>query len=388
MTSKLTGFVRPRPFDLNRVFTNVNQRYSLGANYGRRRLEDMPRRTGSNNRRRIVRAAGRRMARGRVRTLYKRNYSKNQTGILGGTNADVKYVYSKKSMPKYKRKRWAAFVRKVNAVDERDLGTRTVLFNDQIVQANTGATSQSTLTLALYPFKSSSGWLDDLNQIGQLENEGNSTAVAGGTIERNSKVMFHSAIMDVTIRNISKKYGTGGALANAPEAAIELDVYDIIARTNLSDNTIIWNHLSVALNAYQEQKIGGTGTGISIGDRGASPFECGAAISRIKMKILRKTKYFIPQGQTITMQVRNPKRKEIRYGDLETQESPNRPGWTTFKFLVYKLVPGLTQGTAEGDYKCEVVVGSTRKYMYKVEGFNEPRERLLGASYGPLGPNN
>lgn len=384
MTS-VGAIVRPRPFDLNRVFQNVNQRYSLGPNFGRRRLDNsaMPYRR-SYTRRGPARATARRVSRGRTRVLYRRKYNTNGVGILGGTNADQRFIYRKKNMPKKKKRRWAAFVRKVNAVEERDLGTRTVLFNDQLIQGNAVSGKQSTLTLALYPFKNTNrGWLDDLNQIGQMENEANPTVAAGATIDKNSKIMFHSAVMDVTLRNTSIKYGEGQAIQVAPEAAIELDVYDIIAREDAADNATTYFDISAMLNAYDDREIGGTGTGIEIADRGATPFELPSGLSRFKIKVLKKTKFFIPNGQTITFQVRNPKRKVCRYGELELNDGFNKAGWTQYKFLIYKLVPGLDQGTAVGEYKAELSVGLTRKYMYKVEGFNEPRERLSANSYTP-----
>jgi len=386
MTSAIIPF-RPRPFDLNRVFQSENQRYSLGPNWARRRLNNntdqiMARR--SYRRPRVARARGRRVGRGRTRTLYKRNYSTNGAGILGGTNADTRQIYRRTSMPRRKRRQWASFIKKVNAVDERELGTRTVLFNDSLQQSNVAVGKQSCLTLALYPFVNTNrGWLNDMSEIGQLENEGNPSLAAGATIDKNTKVMFHSAVMDVTLRNTSTKYGAEGAIEIAPEAAIELDVYDIIMRSEAADGSQKFFDISACLNAYDDREIGGAGTGIEIADRGSTPFELPSGLSRFKIKVLKKTKYFIPNGQTITFQVRNPKRKVIRYGELETNDSHNRPGWTTYKYMIYKLVPGLAQGTAQGEYKLQLSVGSTRKYMYKVEGFNEPRERLLGGSYTP-----
>lgn len=323
-----------------------------------------------------------RQGRGRTRVLYRRRYSTTRQGILGGTNADNRLVYRKKSMPRKKKKRWASFIRRVNAVDERELGTRTVLVNDSIQQNNVTAGTQSCLTLALYPFvNGTNGWLDDMNVIGQLENSGNPTAAAGGTVDRNTKIMFHSAVMDVTIRNTSQKYTAPDVADLSADAALELDVYDLVVRQNSNDisNTLL--SLSALLNAYDQREIGGGGTGIAIGDRGCTPFELPSGISRFGIKVLKKTKFFIPNGQTVTFQVRNPKRKVISYGDLTQNDGFNRKGWTTFKFLVYKLVPGLVYGTSVGQYKARIDVGCTRKYMYKVEGFNEPRERLVGNSY-------
>lgn len=375
MTSTILPFYRPRPPALNFTSQALNpmqrRRYSAFRNQTRDRLRG---------------ALSARVARGRTR-LISRNRFTQRNGLLGGTNADVRRVYRKKRMPAKKRKRWARFIKKVNAVDERELGTRTVLFNDTIVTRYTNPVQQGCLTVGLYTFKNASrGWLDDLNQIGQLENEGNPTAAAGATIDKNSKIMFHSSVMDMTIRNTSELQTAAGIYALDAQAAIELDVYDIILGENTQDSVDTYTSLSELLNGNDDKEIGGTGTGIEIQDRGATPFELPSNIGRFKLKVLQKTKYFVPNGQTITLQERNPKRKVIRYGELETNDGFNKRGWTRFKFLIYKAVPGVTVGTAVGTFRMSITVGLTRKYMYKVEGFNEPRERLLGSSYTPGNP--
>lgn len=336
--------------------------------------------------RRSIRSRARR-AGGRAATL-RRTGTKSSAGVLGGTNADMRSIYRRKPMPKYKKKRWIRFVKKVNAVADKELGLRTVLFNDQIRQTNVTNT-QSTLTLALYSIRNASiGYLDDMQQLGAFENEGDPTAAAGDTISINSKIMFQSAVMDITIRNTTDRLKTidpGNPLLNtyeaAPDAAIELDIYEVIQREVASDSANLFTNLTSAFNSYDDKEIGGAGTGIEIQNRGATPFEFGAQMGRHKIKILKKTKFFIPNGQTITWQVRDPKRRTIHYGDLRRIESYNHPGWTKQYYLVYKLVPGLNAGTAIGDCRTTLSIGLTRKYSYKVEGFNEPRERLIGNTY-------
>lgn len=319
-------------------------------------------------------------ARGRALLYNARKYTGTNNGILGGTNADQRLVYRKKNMPKRMKKRWRSFIKKVNAVDEKDLGTRTVLINDLILHSYTSG--QGCQTLALYGFVNSvHGYTNDMNAIGQLENEGNPTAAAGATIERNSKIIFKSAVMDITLRNVSTVKNAENVEVLAPDAAIELDIYEMLLKKDTSDNTVRWNSVSGLLNAYDEQQIGGGGVGIGIGDRGCTPFEQTSALGRNRMTVTKKTKYFIPNGQTITWQCRDPKRHVCRYGDLEVNDGWVKPGWTKVYYLVYKLVPGLSVGTAIGEYQGKLAIGNTRKYSYKVEGFNEPRERYLGASY-------
>jgi len=368
---------------------------SLASNMVRRMFSGRPLNSAqTRNAMRSAQSARRqRRAGGRARTMQ-RSSTRSSAGVLGGTNADMRSIYRRKRMPKYKKRPWVRFVKKVHAVADKDLGTRTVLINDKITQSNTSA-NQSTLTLGLYTLKNDTiGYLNDLCAIGGLENEGNPTAAAGDTIAQNSKILFQSAVMDITIRNTTDQLTVidpGNPLLNtyaaAPEAAVELDVYEMYIRKLTSDNSSIFASVTTALNRYDDPDIGGTGTGISIADRGCTPFELGPQMGRTGIKITKKTKFFIPNGQTITWQARDPKRRVCRYGDLTKEEGFSKPGWTKVYYLIYKLVPGLTQGSALNNYRLKLDIGLTRKYSYKVEGFNEPRERLLGTSY-TVGSNN
>jgi hypothetical protein len=335
-----------------------------------------------------VRAASRgarraRVSRGRTKVLYKRKYN-SQGGVLGGTNSDTRLIYRKKSMPRRMRRRWKSFVKKVNAVSERELGTRTVLWNDTINQTQTTTGLQSCLTLALYGASNGGkDYLNDLRLISQLENTGNPTAAAGGTVDQSTKMIFTSAVMDITIRNSSTFTQTANQPALDGRAAIELDMYEISCRKDTADDATAHNEISSMLNAYDTKEIGGTGSGIQIQDRGATPFEFGNSIGRFGMKIWKKTKYFIPNNQTITYQIRDPKRHVTTFGTLDKNDGWNQKGWTRMIFLIYKLVPGLEVGTiaTPNTFQCQLTVGNTRVYKYKVEGFNEDRERLGGAAY-------
>lgn len=348
-------------------------------------------------RRRYARFLGRTILRarrpgGRAQTMTQQRRPTFRSGILGGTNADQRMIYRRKRMPRKKRRNWVRFVRKVNAVDERELGSQTVVFNDQITQktgAVTGGT-QACLTLALYPFSNSSnGWLNDMSAIHGLDNVGNPTAAAGTSTYESTKYMFHSAVLDVTIRNVSTIATGGDPIVDqlSPDAAIELDIYTVMLRKEGADRTYAYTSISTLLNTLDDPEIGGTGTGYNIQDRGISPFEFGAQMGRYGMKILKKQKFFIPNGQTITFQTRDPKRHVCMKDRLIENDGFSKPGWTQIYYLIYKLVPGLPQGTTVGTYRASITCGVTRKYLYKLEGRTEARERLLGATYVPGNPN-
>lgn len=319
-------------------------------------------------------------------------------GVLGGSDANARVIYRRKSMPRKKRRQWGRFVKKVNAVDERDLGSRTVLFNDRI-DANVSqtslynytlsATSQGALTLGLYTIGGQPGtanWLRDLQQIAGLENYNNPTAAAGATVSPNTKFMFHSGVLDITIRNTS--VGLSAELIPFEAGDIELDLYEITINTNnLNQYTAPsieqYNTISEIFARNDAAEIGGTGVGIGPSDRGATPWEFPNQLGQFRIRINKKTKYFIPQGRTVTYQLRDPARHVTTPNEMTQMFSINKRGVTKFVYLMWKLVPGLTQVSATpagGTYDARISVGVTRKYMYKVEGINDDRERLISAS--------
>lgn len=328
-----------------------------------------------------------RVSRGRVRVMTRKK-TRSSGGTLGGTNADYRFVYRKKRMPARKKKRWVSFVRKVNAAAEKELGSRTVLFNDSITVTDANSGRQGCLTLALYSkYNTTRGWLNDLNTIQSLENVGNSTAAAGETVDPTTKFLFQSGIMDLTIRNIST-YQTGDSTTRDLDAraAIELDVYELNVRKNNASAAAVYTSISEMLNGFDTKEIGGAGTGISIQDRGASPWEMTPGLSNFGIKILSKTKYFIPNGQTITHQVRDPSRHVFTKSQLESFDDWADKKVTKILFIIWKLVPGLTVGSTAGTFQHGLVVGSTRKYLYKIEGMNDSRERLFSTAYTPGNP--
>lgn len=323
-------------------------------------------------------------------------------GVLGGSDANAQVIYRRTRMPKKKRRRWRRFVQKVNAVDERDLGSRTVLFNTQISAYNSSATAgnrdQGALTLGLYTIGGQSATrvdLQDLRRIMTFENTANPTAALGSTVYDTTKYLFQSGVVDITIRNGSVRSTVAGSYSTL-DGDIECDMYEISLsrsdtyRFDQAAGTLNqWNDLSEVLNANDVPEIGGAGLGMSISDRGASPWEFPQQIGQTRMKIWKKTKFFIPNGRTITYQMRDPKRHVIVAQDTSQLFSINRPGLTRFVYLVWKLVPGLIQGgpaPAVGEYDARLEVGCTRKYMYKIEGVNEDRERYIADAVSPALP--
>lgn len=305
----------------------------------------------------------------------------NVSGIGVTTQRDSKFVYAKRRMPRRRRNNWKRFGRKVHAISERELGSRTVVRNVTYAHSNSVAGNHIVATAYLYPQRGTANIADDLFQIGGLENIADPTAAAGSSLSPSTKFLFQSAVLDLTIRNTSgyRDNGNPALIVPSSDLKLELDVYEVSVGTSTEETGFTFVDL-VALfqdNATRTGPIGGTGTEIDIVARGVTPWDTTYALSRWRIRIWKKTKYLIPNGDVITYQVRDPRRHVSNMRDVQARDGFNRPGWTRCIFMIGKVVPGLTVGTAGNEVLERITIGSTRKYMYKVEGVNEDRTRVV-----------
>lgn len=311
-------------------------------------------------------------ARSRTRTRVKAR-SKYTSGRGITTQHDQRRIYVKRRMPYKKRKRWSAFIRKVNAVDERELGSRTVVFNHTVKTAAITDGQQITLSAALYPVKSTSAYLEDLSKISSIENYGNPTAAAGDTVDGTTKLMFQSGILDLTVRNTSNDGGT--PISTLIDCPLEVDVYEITVGAGESDSGGTYDRLIGYFNQASNltKDIGGVGGSsiLDMSDRGVTPWDLPTALSKFRIKIWKKTKYFISSNQTFTYQVRDAKRHVTTFNKIGTITSVNMNGWTKFVFFIAKPIPGIVVQTGVVP---ELTIGITRKYLYKVEGIRDNRD--------------
>lgn len=291
---------------------------------------------------------------------------------------DRQFIYRKKSMPFYKKVRWRRFKRKVNAVAEKELGSRTIVFNKKaLIFSNATISKQIAQGIALYPYKSTLDYLNDLQNISVSENlNADPTAAAGITVQESTKFIFQSGVLDLTLRNTSDFNNE----ALNGEATLEVDIYEMSAKRMLRDGAIAQNSLETFLGnaAGDMEQIGAAGVNLQIDDRGITPFDVTYGLSRGKIKIWKKTKMFIRSGQTATYQYRDPKRHVWSLEYMNAGLGPNMPNATHWIFVVAKVVPGITVGNTEGAQTRERLhIGVTRKYLYKLEGANDDRTEYI-----------
>lgn len=312
------------------------------------------------------------------------------SGVGVTTQHDQRRVYRKRRMPTYRRRRWKKFVRQVNYVNEKDMGTRTVVFNSEVAMSNTTSGQHGVLSFSLYGQKANTiVYNGDLYQVAGLENTSDPTAAAGATVSRMSHIYFQSGVLDLTIRNNTSYTADGTNYVYDSRGALEVDVYEVYCRQDFTTSGTNYESLGEALRneGNQELTIGGAGNNVLIQKRGVTPFEVPTGLSRLGVKILKKTKYFIPNSNTITYQLRDPKRRSCLIRELRDEEGANKVKWTKWVLIVFKLVPGLTVGNTAGTFQEYLAVGCTRKYTYKVEGTPENRNRYITQSLSVANPN-
>lgn len=382
------------------ALANYNTNPSLGStliSVGGRILRRSARRYLSNNRDQIqsnlqsMARSGYTSARRFVRSRQTRNLryrvtnrarpTQSGSGVTG--QYDRTRQYRKKYMPRRKKRSWRRWIRRVNAVGEKDLGSRTYLANDQVLAEESLPQKSLNLTLGLYGSGSTSPWLNDLRTIASLENEADQTAAAGDTVWKTTKYLFQSGVLDITVRNTSAFVSSTDPVEYISGGKMEVDVYEIMVGKEMNDNTGTKENLSDLFNSglSDSLNIGGTGNGIAIDDRGATPWDATQSLSYWRVKILKKTKFFLENSGTFTYQYRDPRRHVSTKQALSENEGPNRERWTKFFYIVGKLVPGYDIGTGLNQYRQSLTVGVTRKYLYKIEGVTDDRDRYQSNSF-------
>lgn len=318
-----------------------------------------------------------RLGRSRTQTMTRR---KSTTSGIGVTEQhDARLIYRKRNMPRRMKRRWRKFRGKVLAVSEKDLGSQTVVFNNLLTFTNSTSGRQVVGEAGLYTLQSVDGHMNDLNNISGFLAGAATTVASGLAVSSSSKILFQSAVMDLTIRNASTFTGSSGVVA-ASEARMEVDVYELLVRHSAEEIGTSYANLRTLFDqniARTDPIGGGATTEITHTLRGVTPFEMNYVLSRFGVKILSKRKYQISNGDQVTYQVRDPRRHSIVYREMVNQDGFNKPYLSRFLFVVGKLAPGLAVGSTVNTYQEVLVLGNTRKYLFKVENWTEDRSAYL-----------
>lgn len=286
---------------------------------------------------------------GRLAGNYLMNRFRKRSSENGVTaQYDKVTQYTKKYMSKRKKRQWKKFSKKVNAVLDKSLGTRTVVFNDSIL-LHENAGFQAFGAAALYGHCGADDNRDTgFRDIFRICNR-DSDIMTNGTDGANpSKITFMSGVIDFTVRN-------------SGESPIELDLYEIDVRT---DNTKEpnWNRTRAEAEAFTNGIPGASGT-ISLALRGTTLFDLPNMISGDKLKIFKKKKFFLPPGNTCTHQYRDPTNHYYNANLINIFDQADEGSYALRKMTkIFVFVAKNIIGT--DTVITNVNVGVTRKYSY------------------------
>lgn len=280
---------------------------------------------------------------------------------------DRERIYRKRRMPRRRRTRWKRFVHKTNAVSEKVLGARTCVRNEEISFNVPGLSSPATQDvigqLALYPVgHGSAEYLRDLGRI-----------ASDPDVPQSGKFLFQSGVLDLTITNVSSSDDL-----DRKDIPMEMDIYEISCKRNFEKATGDKGLLDVfSEGATDTPTIGytqGVPSALGLSNRGTTPWDLPQALSLYKLKIWKKTKYRLSGGQSISYQMRDPKRHVMEKGYIGELTGANLPGITKWLLIIAKPIVGFSIG-ATGI--AELKVGCTRKYMYKMKEKNQEADAIL-----------
>ena len=308
----------------------------------------------------------------RIKGLSKKWKVKNAQPVAqdSGITTQVDRVtqYYKKSMPRWKRRQWVRFSKKVNAVISKSLGTNSVLFNSQITISFLNGGSQAVGAVTLYGIQGINDTVDELGcrDVFRMAKNDNRIFPPGlGTMASPGKVQFKSAVLDFTFRN-PNTFG------------LELDVYEIVYTSDNSGQISLINLINEAVNKTT-QIPGSSGGSYGIYNRGVTLFDLPNAIGAGGLKIIKKKKFFLPEGGTATLQHRDPKNHWFNANDFTSQNSLENYSFSK-KYMTRSFLLVAKSVVAEQTEGGTLKIGCTRKYSYGVQDAN--------ISYDSLNPPN
>lgn len=278
---------------------------------------------------------------------------------------DYSTPYVKKRMPRYKRKQWVSFTKKVFACSLKNAGLKTVLFNSRLTSI-TNAGYQAYFAIALYGNKGNDDngttqiGYNDLNRIFRNDPQ---IAHSTGTpsLPLNGQLNFASAVLDVTLRNLG-------------ELDSEVDVY-FCYHWKDTENTNPAGANTADL--YKDLKDGGYNQEIAVGNglvtleaRGATPFDVGYALSATGLKIMKKQKFLMPPGRSVFLQHRIPRNFQFEWNNL------NKKGYGLRRLTYEVLVVHKPSVTNNDSAISTIACGVTRKYSYTLTNWNQDENAL------------
>lgn len=302
----------------------------------------------------VARVAG--TAYGSYRRAYTKRSSSGSTAVT--QQHDFRQQYRRKAMPRYKKRRWVKFVKRVQAVDFASHASNFVVrgykspnidVNPTNV-ANRGA--QNITAVGLYGCKTEQS---DATIVGDVYDIFTEWANSANNVE-SQKLCFTSAVSDIYVTNI----GVGTMILDVYHCICKKDM-PVVNGLNLFDTSIYQN--------FPADKTGEAA--LDSGQAGVSPFQLPYVTTYFK--IMDKKKYIISAGQVVTWQQRDPKNRIFGGSQFDFKYAPlSAKAGLTHIWLMVATGPELCTQT-----KVSYTVSQTRNYTFKVLDNSQEHARYL-----------
>jgi len=270
-----------------------------------------------------------------------------RNGVQTSRDKDFRMQYRKRRLPYRKRRRIRRAYRSFFRKSMKLVGSNVVIRNDSI---GFGVTQPSQNWLAVHL-----GATNGSNTNEKGVNDINNIVSSDTRIGQSGKILIKSMNLDATARN------TG-------EIPLEIDIYEI----NYWDTTKEKSYAGIQSSAQNGTPAIGSLTSLTLLQRGVQVFDF-PELPKKGVSIYKKTKVFLPPGETTTYRLSNRKPKWINVtNDIVDNDGYVKPYCTRTLLFVYKLTVGEAPEATS-----TLEVGSTRRYLYKIFEDDADRDGTL-----------
>jgi len=299
---------------------------------------------------------------------------RNRGRVTSGQGITVQHdratTYRRKRAPQKVRRRARRSMRSFKSKILKMKGHRT-FFTNSSLSVTSPASGQSVKSWVLFGGKldgAVDGTLrgyDDMNDMRRKDYLiGDSTGDAQNRwAPGDTKWYLKTGVMDITIQNTDDN-----------QVPIEMDIYEFTVGVLPSVETTAGGQfcydVESAIQFFHQDTYapGTTGAGMALyttATRGVTPFEFGGAMAKMRMKILKKTKYFIPFGDTITYLIRDTKIRTMNHSVFRNNSVTTR----STRGILIIAKPTIASAVST----CKYTLGCSRKYKYVVDESNTDR---------------
>lgn len=263
------------------------------------------------------------------------------SNIVTTAQHDYQTQYRKKSLPRKLKRRYRRAMKSFVSKSLRLVGSNTVVKNQSTSVVTSALIPQTFVAIHLGACNGTAVGEPGLGDINNIVSSDTRVSSSG-------KLLIKTANMDCTMRN------TG----NNP---IEVDVYHVVYTDATKETSWFAQYNNAATNT---PPIGSL-TSLTLNQRGVQLFDFPDLFKR-GQKILKKTKVFLPVGNTATY------RLKLRANQWITPANELQDNFGFYKPYYTQTLVFVVKPTVGSDDTSTFVVGCTRKYLYKI--FEDDRD--------------